>query len=79
MIYEAIPIYARLLIELCSTRHAIFNHSNFGKLNYYLGAGALNDGRPSRYPEVDFCKLCFSSLCSQDWPSFLLSHTHYFL
>ena len=29
---------------------------NFGKLNYFLGAGAANDGRPSRYPQVDFCK-----------------------
>jgi len=29
---------------------------NFGKLNYFLGAGAASDGRPSRYPQVDFCK-----------------------
>lgn len=31
--------------------------SNFGKLNYYLGAGAKNDGRPAKYPQIDFCEL----------------------
>ena len=36
--------------------------SNFGKLNYYLGAGAKNDGRPSKYPEVDFCKMIHSMM-----------------
>ena len=36
--------------------------SNFGKLNYYLGAGAKKDGRPSRYPHVDFCKFGLSLL-----------------
>eukprot|EP00804_Cyclotella_cryptica_P016182 CCRYP_005704-RA/>CCRYP_005704-RA protein AED:0.09 eAED:0.09 QI:0/0.84/0.78/1/0.92/0.85/14/873/1725 len=29
---------------------------NFGKLNYFLGAGAAKDGRTSRYPNIDFCK-----------------------
>jgi hypothetical protein len=29
---------------------------NYGKLNYYLGARAAQDGRSSRYPEIDFCK-----------------------
>lgn len=29
---------------------------NFGKLNYFLGAGAAKDGRTSRYPDIDFCK-----------------------
>ncbi|KAL7526856.1 hypothetical protein ACHAXR_001684, partial [Thalassiosira sp. AJA248-18] len=29
---------------------------NFGKLNYYLGAGAEKEGRPAKYPTVDFCK-----------------------
>jgi hypothetical protein len=29
---------------------------NYGKLNYYLGAKADQDGRSSRYPEIDFCK-----------------------
>ena len=42
-----------------------FFHSNFGKLNYFLGAGAAKDGRTSRYPNIDFCKdpevICNSS------------------
>jgi len=29
---------------------------NYGKLNYYLGAKAAQDGRSSRYPNIDFCK-----------------------
>jgi len=29
---------------------------NFGKLNYFLGKGAADAGRESRYPTVDFCK-----------------------
>ena len=29
---------------------------NFGKLNYFLGARAAEEGRESRYPDVDFCK-----------------------
>jgi len=29
---------------------------NFGKLNYFLGARAAKEGRPSRYPSIDFCK-----------------------
>ncbi|KAL7478358.1 hypothetical protein ACHAW6_004124, partial [Cyclotella cf. meneghiniana] len=29
---------------------------NYGKLNYYLGAKAAQDGRSSRYPDIDFCK-----------------------
>jgi len=29
---------------------------NFGKLNYFLGARAAEEGRPSRYPDVDFCE-----------------------
>lgn len=31
-------------------------HSNFGKLNYFLGARAAVEGRTSRYPTIDFCK-----------------------
>jgi len=27
----------------------------YGKLNYYLGARAHQEGRPSRYPAIDFC------------------------
>jgi len=30
--------------------------SNFGKLNYYLGARAKREGRPTPYGEIDFCK-----------------------
>eukprot|EP00854_Cymbomonas_tetramitiformis_P003643 gene3643-4578_t len=29
---------------------------NFGKLNYYLGARAANEGRPSLFPDVNFCQ-----------------------
>lgn len=29
---------------------------NFGKLNYYAGARAAREGRPSLFPDVDFCK-----------------------
>ena len=29
---------------------------NFGKLNYFLGAGAAEDGREARYPDVNFCE-----------------------
>jgi predicted chitinase len=38
---------------------------NFGKLNYYLGARAASEGRPSRYPDVDFCKDP-EQICSSD-------------
>ena len=31
-------------------------YSNFGKLNYFLGARAAEEGRESRYPDIDFCK-----------------------
>lgn len=29
---------------------------NFGKLNYFLGARANNEGREAMYPNIDFCK-----------------------
>jgi len=29
---------------------------NLGKLNYYLGKKASDDGRKSLYPDIDFCK-----------------------
>ncbi len=29
---------------------------NFGKLNYFLGKRAHDEGRESRYPDIDFCK-----------------------
>ncbi|KAL9186801.1 hypothetical protein ACHAXT_010521 [Thalassiosira profunda] len=28
----------------------------YGRLNYWLGAKAAADGRPSMYPDIDFCK-----------------------
>ena len=38
---------------------------NFGKLNYFLGERAANEGRDARYPSVNFCKdpevICHSS------------------
>lgn len=27
-----------------------------GKLNYYMGAGAAKDGRPAKFPDIDFCE-----------------------
>ena len=27
----------------------------YGKLNYYLGARAATEGRPARFPSIDFC------------------------
>ena len=29
---------------------------NFGKLNYYLGKRAADEGRQTKYGEIDFCK-----------------------
>jgi len=29
---------------------------NFGKMNYFLGKKAADDGRDARYPTIDFCK-----------------------
>lgn len=29
---------------------------NFGKLNYFLGSRAAREGRPSMFPDVDFCR-----------------------
>ena len=29
---------------------------NFGKLNYYLGSRAAEEGREARYPEINFCE-----------------------
>lgn len=29
---------------------------NFGKFNYYLGKRAADEGRESRYPDIDFCR-----------------------
>mmetsp|Transcript_15265 Transcript_15265/g.31162 ORF Transcript_15265/g.31162 Transcript_15265/m.31162 type:complete len:655 (+) Transcript_15265:70-2034(+) len=37
----------------------------YGKLNYYLGKRAADEGRPSMYPEIDFC-IDPSAICSND-------------
>ena len=39
--------------------------SNFGKLNYYLGARASREGRPALYPDIDFCEFP-QGICSSD-------------
>jgi len=41
---------------------------NFGRLNYYLGARAHEEGRESRYPLVDFCKNPEAICSSTDHP-----------
>lgn len=40
---------------------------NFGKLNYYLGKRAADEGRPSRYGEIDFCKTPNKICDSEDY------------
>jgi len=37
----------------------------YGKLNYYLGARAAQEGRPSRYPQIDFCTTP-QTICSME-------------
>eukprot|EP00929_Paragymnodinium_shiwhaense_P082261 TRINITY_DN432_c0_g1_i3.p1 TRINITY_DN432_c0_g1~~TRINITY_DN432_c0_g1_i3.p1 ORF type:complete len:655 (+),score=124.89 TRINITY_DN432_c0_g1_i3:59-1966(+) len=41
---------------------------NFGKLNYYIGKRAADEGRVSAFPQVDFCKNP-GAICSPDGPS----------
>jgi len=41
---------------------------NFGKLNYYLGAGASNRNAPSLFPDVDFCRNP-QAICDDDKPT----------
>jgi len=38
---------------------------NYGRLNYYLGKRAADEGRPSRYPDVDLCKTP-DAICSNE-------------
>jgi len=38
---------------------------NYGKLNYFLGARASREGRPARYPKIDFCEFP-QGVCSSD-------------
>eukprot|EP00984_Skeletonema_dohrnii_P002873 scaffold976_cov102-Skeletonema_dohrnii-CCMP3373.AAC.12 len=40
---------------------------NFGKLNYFLGARAAKEGRPSRYPSIDFCKTPDAICASEEY------------
>ena len=39
---------------------------NFGKLNYYLGARAAEEGRESRYPDINFCEQPDAICASQE-------------
>jgi hypothetical protein len=38
---------------------------NFGKLNWYLGARAADDGREAMYPDINFCKQP-DAICSSE-------------
>jgi hypothetical protein len=40
---------------------------NFGKLNYYMGKRAADEGRPSLFPSIDFCKEP-NKICAPDGP-----------
>jgi len=40
---------------------------NFGKMNYYMGKRAADEGRHSIYPTIDFCKNP-GAICDQDSP-----------
>jgi len=41
---------------------------NFGKLNYYLGKRASDEGRDSAYPDIDFCRTPDAICSSTDHP-----------
>jgi hypothetical protein len=41
---------------------------NFGKLNYYLGKRAADEGRDSPYPAINFCKTPDAICASQEHP-----------
>ena len=60
-------LFAMLLLQISSLHISISHHMlpfviipqgicNFGKLNYYLGARAAEEGRESRYPDINFCE-----------------------
>ncbi len=51
-----IPFLSDLPILLTTVCAVLGINSNFGKLNYFLGKRAADEGRESRYPDVDFCK-----------------------
>ena len=59
---EALSFFAKFLIQIWHSG-IIYYSSNFGKLNWYLGAGAVSDGRQAKYPGIDFCEL-FGALVS---------------
>ena len=46
LIYAAASLMAVLSLAVC----------NFGKLNYFLGKRAADEGRESKYPGIDFCR-----------------------
>mmetsp|Transcript_26958 Transcript_26958/g.55046 ORF Transcript_26958/g.55046 Transcript_26958/m.55046 type:complete len:739 (+) Transcript_26958:3-2219(+) len=39
---------------------------SFGKMNYYIGKRAAEDGRPSLYPNVDFCEFP-EAICASEF------------
>ena len=41
---------------------------NFGKLNYYLGTRAAEEGRDSRYPSINFCETPDAICSSKEYP-----------
>lgn len=41
---------------------------NYGRLNYYLGKRAADEGRSSRYPDVDLCKTPDAICSSTQYP-----------
>lgn len=47
--------------------HLLVAHSNFGKLNYFLGKRAADEGRDSRYPDIDFCEQPDAICASQEY------------
>jgi hypothetical protein len=58
-----IPIYCppKTRAACCWWGRGVFRHINhgrcfFGRLNHAIGKRAAMDGRPSLYPDIDFCK-----------------------
>ena len=41
---------------------------NYGRMNYYLGKRAADEGRPSRYPTIDLCRTPDAICASTDYP-----------
>ena len=60
----SIDISSRTLISAFQN-HFCKGLCNFGKLNYFLGAGAQRDGRDAKYPNIDFCKTP-DAICSRE-------------